>query len=90
MKSRKRNRRKERGGETDWFEGRDLLARGHYRSESRSNELIVNYRESGVAWITNGTAHRCNSRRTDFRVPLYRTWRTSRATPGRGGGTHPS
>lgn len=41
--------------------------------EQRSNELIVNYRETGVARITDGTGCRCNSRGTDFRVPLYET-----------------
>lgn len=43
------------------------------QSEQRSNELIVNYRETGVARITDGTGCRCNSRGTDFRVPLYGT-----------------
>lgn len=43
------------------------------RTEFRSNELIVNYQETGVAWITDGTSRRCNSRGTDFRVPLYGT-----------------
>lgn len=41
--------------------------------KQRSNELIVNYRETGVARITDGTGCRCNSRGTDFRVPLYET-----------------